>query len=136
MYVGSTLSLWWGITVYGLKSYLDYMRSCCKKNNNSSKANNRQHQNLLKRARRLLNRSFSRLKSTRTLTNKTMDNSLLSYRSAILDANLEREDKINYKDKLAFNYDQNIDLNYKNKLTYYNNQPIKFIILDKRVRQK
>lgn len=93
--------------------------------------------NLLRRARRLMSRSFGRIKSS----NKTIS-SQLSYGtngSVNVMEKLQKEehfDRMKFKEKLGFKYDTNMDYKYRSNLTYYDNQmmnsqAIRFLILDK-----
>lgn len=150
LYVGSTLSLWFGVTIvslrYGFKTFAYYFGSFkkCLMNRKESSAK----PNIFRKVGRIFTRSsLSRQKSPRTLSNKTL-NSLLSYRSGLnmLDrVQNEKSSDFNskFKDKLnGFNYDNNVDFNYsRNNLNYFNNQmrneQIKFIILkDKNNNQR
>lgn len=137
LYVGSTLSLWFGISVYGFEKYFKIFKKYCLVQRSKSK--------ILKRAKRMFD---NRVKSSRRLgNNKTMDNNLLNYRTVnvlseksvnVLDKLQKHDEKQKFKDRLGFNYNQNLDFKYKNNLNYYDNQmmndnQIKFIIVDKRL---
>lgn len=91
LYVGSTLSLWFGISVYGLSVYF-------KRYFKASDRGLAGKQSLLKRARRILTKRPSKVRSGQT-SNKTTYSTL----------NLLEGPK--FKEKLSVNYRQT-DLNY------------------------
>lgn len=106
LYVGSTLSLWFGISVYGLSMYLEKYLGKSGRRQSASRLS------LLKRARRLLKRPF-KVRSSRTMSNKTMASTLSNYRNA------NGLEATKFREKLGVNYRQNIDINYMQNIGQY-----------------
>ena len=111
LYVGSTLSLWFGISVYGLSMYFE---KYFKVRNASTK------QSLLKRAKRLLMKRPSKVRSGQAMSNQ-MDSTLNNYRTLYVDGEGSK-----FKEKLGVNYRANIDFNYGQNIGQYPNQLYKF----------
>lgn len=113
LYIGSTLSLWFGISIYGLEKYF----------RGSSSENSASKHNLLRRARRLLVKRPSRVRSGQTASSKTMISTLNNSRTV----NLSEAEAIKFKKKLDVDYRSNIDLNYcMQNIGQYSNNPTRF----------
>lgn len=96
LYVGSTLSLWFGISVYGLSVYLEKYLGKFDQRSSSKES-------LLKRTRRILKRPF-KVRSARTMSNYRTVNVL---------------EGTKFRERLCVNYRQNIDLNYMQNIGLY-----------------